>query len=272
MGVEDQTNGIIVDEGNNPEEVSGGQASELETPQKIKIGDEEFTIDELKAGYMKNKDYTQKTQELAEQRRQLEEEAQALEDYRLMAQWFEDEGNKSKAELIRGIIRGDIDPSNLTKSEEATLGLDEDDPYFQEIKKLRGELDNLKQGLTQTQKQTQEAEIEHQSVVIEQEIEQAKGKYNWLTDKDINHILAIAEAQGGENIVKVADEYVGAIEEHGKKRMSEWLKEKEKAQTIPEEGGGASPASPAKKLSLEDGSAKRAFAETLKQAMRNAVK
>lgn len=40
-------------------------------PAKVKIGEEEIDLDELKNGYMKEKDYRQKTQALAEERRKI---------------------------------------------------------------------------------------------------------------------------------------------------------------------------------------------------------
>jgi len=50
------------------------------TDEKIKIGDEEYTIDEIKAGMMKNEDYTRKTQQLAEEKRMLEANAENVKD------------------------------------------------------------------------------------------------------------------------------------------------------------------------------------------------
>lgn len=44
---------------------------EKAAPAKVKIGDEEIDLDELKNGYMKEKDYRQKTQALAEERRKI---------------------------------------------------------------------------------------------------------------------------------------------------------------------------------------------------------
>jgi len=41
-------------------------------PVKVRVGDEELPLDEVVSGYMKEKDYRQKTQQLAEQRREME--------------------------------------------------------------------------------------------------------------------------------------------------------------------------------------------------------
>jgi len=61
------------------EEPAGDTPAETVEPEKkaepdvkVKIGDDELTIDELKNGYLRDKDYRQKTQALAEQRRETE--------------------------------------------------------------------------------------------------------------------------------------------------------------------------------------------------------
>ena len=62
------------------------QDEESEQPQLVKVkvdGEEvEVTLDELKSGYSRTKDYTRKTQELAEQRKAFEAEATAIREER----------------------------------------------------------------------------------------------------------------------------------------------------------------------------------------------
>jgi hypothetical protein len=59
----------------SPDEAGGGGDEETtEEPVKIKVGDEEYTPEEIlefKKGYMRQSDYTRKTQELAEERKRL---------------------------------------------------------------------------------------------------------------------------------------------------------------------------------------------------------
>lgn len=50
-----------------------GTAMQTEQPTTVEINGEQVSIDELKAGYFRQKDYTQKTQELAEERKRIEE-------------------------------------------------------------------------------------------------------------------------------------------------------------------------------------------------------
>lgn len=47
------------------------QVAEEKPPELIRVGDEDVTIDQLKAGYLRTADYTQKTQKVAEATRQI---------------------------------------------------------------------------------------------------------------------------------------------------------------------------------------------------------
>lgn len=62
----------------SPDDAGGGgdddKEETTEEPAKIKVGDEEYTPEEIlefKKGYMRQSDYTRKTQELAEERKRL---------------------------------------------------------------------------------------------------------------------------------------------------------------------------------------------------------
>jgi hypothetical protein len=50
-----------------------GTAMQTEQPTTVEINGEQVSIEELKAGYFRQSDYTKKTQELAEERRKIEE-------------------------------------------------------------------------------------------------------------------------------------------------------------------------------------------------------
>ncbi|MEM7827799.1 MAG: hypothetical protein QW561_00510 [Candidatus Aenigmatarchaeota archaeon] len=69
-----------------------------EEKYKVKVGDEEIevTLDELMKGYLRQSDYTKKTQALAEERKKLENELREIENLRAEAeraaqwdQWYE---------------------------------------------------------------------------------------------------------------------------------------------------------------------------------------
>lgn len=73
-------------------------------PEKITVDGEEFTIEELKNGYLRQKDYTQKTQEVARQR---EESKEAIAFYEHLKQ------NPQLAEQIKQVapVPTQLDPA-----------------------------------------------------------------------------------------------------------------------------------------------------------------
>jgi len=72
------------DEGESDEDEEQDEESEQPQTVKVKVDGEEVevTLDELKSGYSRTKDYTRKTQELAEQRKTFEAEATAIREER----------------------------------------------------------------------------------------------------------------------------------------------------------------------------------------------
>lgn len=70
------------EEGLEDEEAEGGEQDAAEekpsAKRRLKVGDEELDEEEVVAGFMKGRDYTQKTQALAEQRRMIEAHAQQV--------------------------------------------------------------------------------------------------------------------------------------------------------------------------------------------------
>lgn len=72
------------DEGESDDDEEFDEESEQPTTVKVKVDGEEVevTLDELKSGYSRTKDYTRKTQELAEQRKSFEAEANAIREER----------------------------------------------------------------------------------------------------------------------------------------------------------------------------------------------
>ena len=79
-----------------PEERENKQGGvKMAEKYKVKVGDEELevTLDELLQGYMRQADYTRKTQALAEERKKLEEQLKELEEKAKLAdqwnQWYQ---------------------------------------------------------------------------------------------------------------------------------------------------------------------------------------
>ena len=70
MGTQPATEPESEKEEGTPEAEAKPEESK-EPPVKVKVGDDELPLDEVVAGYMKEKDYRQKTQALAEERRKI---------------------------------------------------------------------------------------------------------------------------------------------------------------------------------------------------------
>lgn len=58
--------------------------------QVFEIDGQKLTLDELKSGYLRQSDYTKKTQELAEQRKELEKmkPSEMTDDEKQMLEWI----------------------------------------------------------------------------------------------------------------------------------------------------------------------------------------
>lgn len=85
---------------------------EDKTPETIKIGEEELTIDELKNGYLRQSDYTKKTQEVSRQRKEAEE---ALSFYNNI---------KNNPEAIQSIKETIDVPDNLDPTQKRVIELE----------------------------------------------------------------------------------------------------------------------------------------------------
>ena len=276
MAKQDQEGGIIVKEGNKPTSVEEEKEESIETPEApfLEHDGEKYTKEEAIAGIMKNKDYTQKTQELSTQKAEQEKLGKNLEEFQAMANWFEDGGNQKKADQIRRIIKGEEIPPPKPAGADSDLleGIDETDPTYKLVKGLEGKFAEMSKNFGKFQSDTGKRDVEKAQADIQSEIKQAKTKYDFLDDEDMDDIMAIAEAQAGKNIVEVADKYVEKLKRHSKREKDALYDKKEKDKEVPVEGGGIPPAEPGRKLKLGDGSARRSFLKTMNQAFKKSVK
>ena len=154
----------------------------LPLDKKIKLPNGE-TIDaqELAYGYMRQKDYTQKLQELSEERRQLELAREAIE--------------QKSPESAKEQISGQID--NVKK---ALAELGEDDPHSKALSVVLDKLENLERKVAEAEKEkenmsAQEAyqkQVEYMRKLTDDTLAEEGKKYNLpkfknpKTGKDIN--------------------------------------------------------------------------------------
>jgi len=258
----DQGNGIIV-KGNEPEPVVEPK-EDVKAPEVpfLEIDGEKLTKEQAVAGYMKNKDYTTKTQELSKQKVDLETKGKSLDELQTMADWFDNEDNQEGAEMIRKIIRGEKVNSSVDPSDP---DIDPDDPTYKLAQENKRALAEINKNFNKLQTSSKNDAVSRAQKDIASEKKQAMAKYDFLDEEDIQEIVDLAYARDGANIVEIADKYVARLKKYGDSNAEAIYKEKEKNQKIPIDSGGGG-GSPAVKTKLEDGSAKRSFSETLKKA------
>lgn len=81
----------------------GSETRQDSDSQVFEIDGQELTLDELKNGYLRQSDYTKKTQELAEKRKELEwmKTSDMTDDEKQMLEWIKKQWFVSKDELER---------------------------------------------------------------------------------------------------------------------------------------------------------------------------
>lgn len=139
----------------------------------IKVGDEDILVRDLPAGFMKNKDYTQKTQELAQQR-QLVDWANAL-------QAAMDEDFDGTVDYLRPVWSKGPAPV------QSNPDLDSDDPLVREIAQLKAWQANE----VTRQKQSEVSNIRMQIAQEAQAVEAAHGA------DFLQEAIALASQRGG---------------------------------------------------------------------------
>jgi len=109
---------------------------ENEEKIKVKVGGQEFevTLDELRSGYMRQADYTRKTQELAEEKRALEATKQELAE--AIEVW---ETLKNNPDIVERIVK-ELEGGEV---EEKTPVFNED-RYLDHIARIEAELEELR--------------------------------------------------------------------------------------------------------------------------------
>jgi len=224
-GKDDETKKKDVNEnGQLDDEQAKGEQSVLEIDGEKY---DEKRIKEMREGYLRQSDYTRKTQALAEERKQLEEERMKIN------------------ELIADLQRQS--PSDDDS---------DDDDSDKKLKKLFSRLDNLEEQIVQVnQSKIEEQKIEQETKLLNQEIKEMQDKYP-LMDKQavLAGIISNPEADI-EQLAKKSHNRINEMKANWEKEYQEKLKKNKMAKV--EGGGGKTGTGKPPKLSLKDGSAKR---------------
>ena len=261
----DQADGIIVEEGNDPNAVIVEPKVGIVAPEApfLEIDGEKLTKEQAVAGYMKNKDYTTKTQELSTQKAELETRGKSLEELQAMADWFDNEDNKEGAETIRKIIRGENIAPPANPDDDL---IDKDDPTYKIASANQRTLAELNKTIKSLQTSSKNNAISRAQKDIAIEKKNALTKYDFLDDSDMENIAGIALNQDGANLVDVADKYVARLKKYNESQTESKYKKLENNQKTPNDVGGGG-LTPTKKLKLGDGSAKNAFLATFRKSV-----
>lgn len=132
------------------EDDSAYEETEEQPEEDSEESEEEIPVDELKAGYLRQQDYTKKTQELAQMRKELEELKASMSEtkkpklspeHEKARQTLKQLGFVSKDEVLQEISR--MTAKQRMDAEKKRLGVDEDvynaARYIQSTKQLNGE-------------------------------------------------------------------------------------------------------------------------------------
>lgn len=180
-------------------------SEEVTIPDKISIGDEEYTLDEInefKQGYLRQSDYTKKTQELARQR---EEYENAIEMYEYLRD------NPYLLDVIN--TNEDVDPAFREQAFELT-------PEMQRIKEL--ELRMAQKELDMDIKNLKDKYEDFNEVEVLKEAEQ----------RGISDLEFVYKALREENKVDVDKIKREAVEEAKKEIMAEIKSNKDVTKTL----------------------------------------
>ena len=160
---EEETEPEVEEEVETEEEVEAEEESEVEEPEEVEeeqtftikaAGEEkEVTLDELKKSYQLGSDYTKKTQEVAEQRKVIEQEAKAIIEARKVRDDY-----SQKLQAIEQFLNGQNDnPAELA-------AMKENDPVGYAVKVAE---------MTEKKEQLQAVQAEQQRLAQQQQSDRA---------------------------------------------------------------------------------------------------
>ena len=176
------------------EETSQDETKSEEPKYTVKVNGEEIeaTLEELKLGYMREKDYRQKTQKVSEKNKDLEAKISALDE---------------KIEDATALVELDLD--YLESDEGKQLRQEDPEKYLKKVEALQKKADRLKKHKEEKQKR----ELEKKTEKIKTENQKLQEKISDWLDEDI-------KARESKEIVEYlvnqgyTSEEIAAIDDH----------------------------------------------------------
>ena len=149
------------------ETADNGDTEPVESKYKVKVNGEEVevSLDELQKGYMMGKDYTQKTMNLAEQRKAVE------------AKVAEIDANLNDAKELLG-----LELEWFESAEAKELRQYDPDEYLKRFERIKGRADKFER--LKAKREGEKAELQRQQIAKEQELLRQKVP-EWLDDATV---------------------------------------------------------------------------------------
>lgn len=182
-----------------------GPAQGTDQPFTVDVGGEQVTLDELRGGYMRQRDYTQKTQLLAQQRQEYEAATRLAEALR-----SDPRGTLLQLAEATGVDMGSLqDPGGQSFAggaqpgyggEDLAQGLDPNDPVHQELIALREQVQQLSASQEQAEDHQANAWLDRETATAQQMFEglgmdvEPEELYQYAAEREITDVQTAAKA------------------------------------------------------------------------------
>ena len=185
------------------------------------IEGEQVTLDELQGGYMRQRDYTQKTQLLAQQRQQYEAATRLAE-----ALQTDPRGTLLQLAEASGVDLGSLqDPSGQSFNggvqpggqQDPAAGLDPNDPVHAELIALREQVQNLSQGFEGMEDHQANAWLDQETASAAQIFEgldlpfEPEELYQYAAERELTDVGTAAKALAFDKLTELGSGQPGAL-------------------------------------------------------------
>lgn len=242
---------VVLEEKGTPEKETEQPKPEGDTvkPEEVKmveIEGKKMPLSQIQEALKDSENKSKWQRELTQKGQSIADDTKLIERLKPMAAFLDDPANEEKRKKIEAIAEG------IEEAREELPPEDElEDPAIAKLrKKYDIALAKIDKTLTTIQRGSSEKELADTAREVAQERKEVKVKYKDLDESELAFIEEIALGRQGENLVKVADEYVKYLQGRDKNTIKTYLEDKEKDGKKFAEIGGLPSASPERKLSL----------------------
>lgn len=216
------------DEPEGESDPDGGQDPE---PQKYKLGEDEYTAEQIK-------EWQEAHQNKSKWQAELTQKSQRMADYKRLGDWL---GNQSVSAEEKWKWFEQNFPKQAAQTEQQ-----DDDEYFdpdKHIPSMKKEIEQLKQTMNNQKLQQQRSRVQDDLSSLK---DTYKDKWNEKHEEIVKNLWI---AKGGD-LKKIAKDYFGEFDSLLESQKKNWIKQKADDVDNPSytPKGGSAPAAPSKKL------------------------